>query len=118
LQLIRELGCEAGLVFNPATSIDLLPWCLHHLSFVLLMTVNPGFGGQKLIPSVINKIKNIHDLYPQLNICVDGGVTQENIASLAQAGATQFVAGSAIFNSSDYQTTIKKMRAQLATNEL
>lgn len=115
LQLIRDLGCEAGLVFNPATSIDLLPWCVHHLSFVLLMTVNPGFGGQKLIPSVINKIKQIHTLYPQLNIGVDGGVSSENIISLAQAGATQFVAGSAIFNSSDYQTTIKKMRAQLGS---
>lgn len=115
LQLIRDLGCEAGLVFNPATSLELLPWCIHHLSFVLVMTVNPGFGGQKLIPSVINKIKQIHTLYPNLNICIDGGVSIENIASLAQAGANQFVAGSAVFNSSDYQETINKMRAQLAS---
>ena len=115
LQLIRDLGCEAGLVFNPATSLELLPWCIHHLSFVLVMTVNPGFGGQKLIPSVINKIKQIHTLYPNLNICIDGGVSIENIANLAQAGANQFVAGSAVFNSSDYQETINKMRAQLAS---
>ena len=113
LQLINDLGCEAGLVLNPATPIDIVPWCIHHLSFILAMTVNPGFGGQKLIPSVINKIKQIHELYPALNICVDGGVCIENIAALAQAGASQFVAGSAIFNSSNYQVTIKKMRAQL-----
>jgi ribulose-phosphate 3-epimerase len=115
LQLIKDLGCEAGLVFNPATSIELLPWCIHHLSFVLIMTVNPGFGGQKLIPSMMNKIKQINTLYPNLNICVDGGVNIDNIASLAQAGASQFVAGSAIFNSSNYQTTIQKMRIQLST---
>ena len=115
LQLINDLGCEAGLVFNPASSIELLPWCIQHLSFVLAMTVNPGFGGQKLIPSVLDKIRQIHSLYPHLNICVDGGVSIENIASLAQAGASQFVAGSAVFNSSDYQATINKMRAQLAS---
>lgn len=115
LQLIRDLGCEAGVVLNPATSIEFLPWCIHHLSFVLVMTVNPGFGGQQLIPSMHAKISQIHTLYPQLNICVDGGVTVDNIASLAQAGANQFVAGSAVFNSSDYKTTIKDMRSQLAT---
>ena len=115
LELIRNLGCEAGLVLNPATPIEQIAWCLHHLSFVLVMTVNPGFGGQKLIPSVIDKIKQLHTLYPHLGICIDGGVSIENIASLAQAGASQFVAGSAIFNSSDYQGTISKMRAQLAS---
>ncbi|RUR09382.1 ribulose-phosphate 3-epimerase [Legionella sp. km772] len=114
LQLIKDLGCEAGLALNPASSIDSLTWCIHHLSFVLVMTVNPGFGGQKLIPSVINKIKHIKTLYPHLNICIDGGVSIENIARLAQAGASQFVAGSAVFNSSDYQDTISKMRVQLA----
>lgn len=117
LQLINDLECEAGLVFNPATGIECLPWCIHHLSFVLVMTVNPGFGGQKLIPSMINKIKQINTLYPQLNICVDGGVSIDNIASLAQAGASQFVAGSAIFNSPNYQATIKQMRAQLAITQ-
>ena len=115
LQLIKSFGCEAGLVFNPSSPIDLLPWCIHQLDFVLVMTVNPGFGGQKLIPQVVNKINLIHQLYPQLDICVDGGVSIENIASLAKAGANQFVAGSAIFNSSDYQQTIKNMREQLAS---
>lgn len=114
LKLITELGCEAGLVFNPATPIDLLPWCIHHLSFVLVMTVNPGFGGQKLIPQVITKITQIRQLYPQLGICVDGGVCIDNIALLARSGADQFVAGSAIFNSTNYQQTIKNMREQLA----
>jgi len=114
LQLIKKSGCEAGLVFNPATPIDMLPWCVHHLDFVLVMTVNPGFGGQKLIPEVLEKIKQIHLLYPKLDLCVDGGVTSENIASLAQLGANQFVAGSAIFNSTDYSRTIKIMREQLA----
>lgn len=113
LQLIRSFNCQAGLVLNPATSIDCLSWCAHQLSFVLVMTVNPGFGGQKLIPEIIEKIRQIHQRYPHLRICVDGGVTIDNIASLAQAGATEFVAGSAIFNSPDYQKTIKSMRAQL-----
>ncbi len=115
LQLIKELGCEAGLVLNPATSLESLTWCHHYLSFVLLMTVNPGFGGQKLIPEVIDKIKQVHERYPHLNICIDGGVTIDNIALLAQAGATQFVAGSAIFNSHNYEQTIKAMRHQLIT---
>ncbi|KTD74750.1 ribulose-phosphate 3-epimerase [Legionella waltersii] len=115
LQLINDLGCEAGLVFNPATPIDVLKWCAHRLSFVLVMTVNPGFGGQKLIPEAIPKISDIHQLYPDLGICVDGGVTANNIATLARSGAKQFVAGSAIFNSTDYNMTIKKMREQLTT---
>lgn len=118
LQLIKTLGCEAGLVLNPATSIESLSWCIHHLDFVLVMTVNPGFGGQKLIASMVDKIKQIHSLYPHLPICVDGGVTIDNIASLAQAGASQFVAGAAVFKSSDYKATIKQMRSQLATVKL
>ncbi|MFT4059552.1 MAG: ribulose-phosphate 3-epimerase [Legionella sp.] len=113
LQLIKDLGCEAGLVLNPATSIEVLTWCIHKLSFVLVMTVNPGFGGQKLIPEVISKISAIRQLYPQLDLCIDGGVTTKNIATLARAGANQFVAGSAIFNSANYQETIKLMRKQL-----
>lgn len=115
LQLIKTMGCKAGLVLNPATSLDSLTWCVHNLDFVLVMTVNPGFGGQKLIPEVINKISQIHQLYPQLNICVDGGVTTKNIADLARAGANQFVAGSAIFNSTSYTETITKMREQLGS---
>jgi ribulose-phosphate 3-epimerase len=114
LQLIKNLGCEAGLVLNPATSLDTLTWCIQHLSFVLVMTVNPGFGGQKFIPEMMRKISQLHHLYPQLDLCVDGGVTVDNIASIAREGANQFVAGSAIFNSIDYNKTINSMREQLA----
>lgn len=113
LQLIKELNCEAGLVLNPATSIDCLQWCVHRLDFVLIMTVNPGFGGQKLIAAVMDKITAVHQKYPKLPICVDGGVDIGNIGKLAQMGATQFVAGSAIFNSADYVKTIAAMRQQL-----
>jgi ribulose-phosphate 3-epimerase len=115
LHLIRESGCEAGLALNPATSPELLAWCVHKLDFVLVMTVNPGFGGQSLIPETLSKITNIHRQYPQLTICVDGGVTCDNIASLAAAGATQFVAGSAIFNTADYSKTIADLREKLWT---
>lgn len=111
LQLIKELGCQAGLVLNPATPLDCLVWCAHRLDFVLIMTVNPGFGGQTLIPAVIKKIECTHHQFPQLPICVDGGITPENITTLAHAGATQFVAGSAIFNSKDYAKTISMLRA-------
>lgn len=114
LQLIKDSGCAAGLVLNPATPIDVLAWCAHKLDFVLVMTVNPGFGGQKLIPEVMNKITHIRQLYPHLDLCVDGGVTTNNIATLARAGANQFVAGSAVFNSDNYQTTINDMRRELA----
>ena len=115
LQLIVDLGCEAGLALNPATPIEVLSWSIHHLSFVLIMTVNPGFGGQKLIPQMLDKIKQLHRRYPKLNISVDGGVSVDNIATLARAGANQFVAGSAIFHSQNYKLTIDQMRAQLAT---
>lgn len=114
LQLIKDSGCQAGLVLNPATPIEALTWCVHQLDFVLVMTVNPGFGGQKLIPEMMNKIQHIQQLYPQLNLCVDGGVTPENIAMLARAGANQFVAGSALFHSTNYQKTISTMRHQLS----
>ncbi|KTD13651.1 ribulose-phosphate 3-epimerase [Legionella gratiana] len=114
LNLIKDLGCEAGLVLNPATPIEVLTWCAHKLDFVLIMTVNPGFGGQKLIPEIINKIPQIRERYPQLDLCVDGGVTIENIATLARAGANQFVAGAAVFKSTNYKNTISAMREQLA----
>lgn len=114
LQLINELHCQAGLVLNPATPIDQLEWCLHRIQFVLVMTVNPGFGGQQLIPEVLPKIAQIKKRYPQLAICVDGGVTAANIAELAEAGAQEFVAGSAIFNSDNYQKTIAVMRQKLS----
>lgn len=115
LQLINNLGCKAGIALNPATSIESIKWCLHQLGFVLVMTVNPGFGGQQLIPEMLNKISQVHQLYPQLDVCVDGGVTPDNIAAIARAGANQFVAGSAIFKSSDYHKTISLMREQLAS---
>ncbi|MCX7117440.1 MAG: ribulose-phosphate 3-epimerase [Legionellales bacterium] len=111
LQLIQELGVQAGLALNPATPIDCLKWCADRLDFVLIMTVNPGFGGQTLIKTVIEKIKSTHHEYPHLPLCVDGGVTPDNISILAQAGATQFVAGSAIFKSKNYAHTISKLRA-------
>ena len=114
LQLIQESGCQAGLVLNPATSLDCINYCLHRLDYVLLMTVNPGFAGQALIPAVIAKITTLHQQHPTLTICVDGGVTPNNINELANAGATEFVAGSAIFNSDNYAKTIKSMREQLS----
>ena len=110
LQLIKDNGCQAGLVLNPATPLDCLQWCAHRLDFVLLMTVNPGFGGQKLIAEVIQKITITKNLYPHLPICVDGGVTPQNIKTLVTAGATQFVAGSAIFHSENYAKTIHLLR--------
>lgn len=114
LQLIQTQGCQAGLALNPATPIEAIQWCHQRLSFVLVMTVNPGFGGQTLIPEMIHKIQLIHQHYPQLPICVDGGVTVNNIASLAQAGATQFVAGSAIFNRTDYVQALSELRRALS----
>lgn len=114
LQLIKDLGCEAGLVFNPAASTEVMSWCAHRLDFVLVMTVNPGFGGQQLIPEVIKKIAQLHKIYPKTPICVDGGVSSDNIATLRDAGASQFVAGSAIFNSNNYTLTMRDMRAQLS----
>ncbi len=114
LQRIGDAGCKAGLVLNPATPVDGLDWIAHRLDFVLVMTVNPGFGGQKLIPEVVSKITDIRKKYPKLAVCVDGGVSPDNIDMLAQAGATQFVAGSAIFNSKDYSQTIQAMRNKLA----
>lgn len=113
LELIKKLNVKAGLVLNPATDPAIIQWCIERIDFVLIMSVNPGFGGQSLIKSVIPKILFIHEKYPQLPICVDGGVNTNNIKSLANVGAQEFVAGSAIFNSSSYKNTIKYMREQL-----
>lgn len=110
LQLIKDEGCQAGLVLNPATPIDCIEWCLHHLDYVVIMTVNPGFGGQVLIKDMIKKIERTHHQYPHLPICVDGGVTVQNIAALIAAGATEFVVGSTIFKSKDYAKTIASLR--------
>jgi ribulose-phosphate 3-epimerase len=111
LQCIRDVGCKAGLVLNPSTSLDCIEWCAHRIDFLLIMTVNPGFGGQTLIPEVIKKIEKAHHQYPDIPICVDGGITTDNIQSIALAGATEFVAGSTIFKSNDYSKTIAMLRA-------
>ena len=117
LQLIRESGCKAGLVFNPATPLNYLDHVLDKLDLVLLMSVNPGFGGQKFIPSTLDKLSKVRKMIDQsgldIRLEVDGGVKIDNIADVAAAGADMFVAGSAIFNTEDYADTIAQMRAQL-----
>ena len=120
--LIRDAGCKVGLVFNPATSLAYLDHTLHLLDLVLIMSVNPGFGGQKFIPAALDKIKAVRqriDLQVKaggrdIMLEVDGGVNTDNIGAVARAGADTFVAGSAIFGTGDYKTTIAKMRAELA----
>ena len=120
--LIRDSGCKVGLVFNPATSLAYLDHTLHLLDLVLIMSVNPGFGGQKFIPAALDKIKAVRqriDLQVKaggrdIMLEVDGGVKTDNIGAVARAGADTFVAGSAIFGAGDYKTTIAKMRAELA----
>jgi ribulose-phosphate 3-epimerase len=118
IALIKESGCKAGLVFNPATPLSYLDHTLEKLDLVLMMSVNPGFGGQQFISSVLPKIADVRrrikasgrDIWLE----VDGGVKADNIAQVAQAGADTFVAGSAIFGSKDYAATIREMRARLA----
>ncbi len=117
LQLIRDQGCKSGLVFNPGSSIDCLQYLLDKIDVVLLMSVNPGFGGQKFIPSTLDKLRQVREIidasgFP-IRLEVDGGVSVNNIAEIAAAGADMFVAGSAIFNSADYADTISAMRAEL-----
>ena len=118
LALIKECGCKAGLAFNPATPLTHLDHTLDKLDLVLLMSVNPGFGGQQFIPSVLPKIaevrKRIRDSAREVWLEVDGGVKIDNIAEIAKAGADTFVAGSAIFGSKDYAATLREMRARLA----
>jgi len=118
IALIRECGCKAGLVFNPATPLTYLDHTLDKLDLVLLMSVNPGFGGQQFIASVLPKIaevrRRIRKSGREIWLEVDGGVKSDNIAEIAQAGADTFVAGSAIFGSKDYAATIRDMRARLA----
>jgi ribulose-phosphate 3-epimerase len=120
--LIHDCGCKAGLVFNPATPLGFLDWTIDKLDLVLLMSVNPGFGGQSFIPSTLEKLKAVRarvDATQQrtgrpILLEVDGGVKVDNIASIARAGADTFVAGSAIFGTKDYVATVAKMRAELA----
>jgi ribulose-phosphate 3-epimerase len=118
LSLIREHGCKAGLVFNPATPLAWLDHALEKLDLVLLMSVNPGFGGQQFIPSVLPKIaearRRIAATGRDIWLEVDGGIKIENISEVAGAGADTFVAGSAIFGAKDYAATIREMRARLA----
>jgi ribulose-phosphate 3-epimerase len=115
LSLIREHGCKAGLVFNPATPLDWLDYVLDKIDIVLVMSVNPGFGGQKFIGSALQKLKRVREIIDRsgrpIRLEVDGGVKPDNIAEIGQAGADTFVAGSAIFGSDDYRKTIAAMRA-------
>ena len=117
--LIREHGCRPGLVFNPATPLDWLDYTLDNLDLVLIMSVNPGFGGQQFIPGALPKLAEVRRRIDAsgrpVRLEVDGGVKPANIAAIAAAGADTFVAGSAIFSSGDYAATIREMRAQIAT---
>jgi ribulose-phosphate 3-epimerase len=116
--LIRESGCKAGLVFNPATPLCWLDYTLDKLDLILIMSVNPGFGGQKFIPSALGKLRAVRERIVKSGrevwLEVDGGVRVDNIAEIARAGADTFVAGSAIFGTPDYRVTIAAMRAELA----
>jgi ribulose-phosphate 3-epimerase len=120
LALIRDEGCKAGLVFNPATPLDSLQYVIDKVDMVLLMSVNPGFGGQKFIPSALDKLREarkiIDDSGRDIRLEIDGGVKVDNIGEIAAAGADTFVAGSAIFGSEDYAATIAAMKAEIAKN--
>jgi ribulose-phosphate 3-epimerase len=118
IQLIKSTGCQAGLVLNPATPIDVLDYVLEELDLVLLMSVNPGFGGQSFIPSALTKLKQVRQMIDRtgknIRLEIDGGVKVDNIAEIAAAGADTFVAGSAIFNAPNYAEVIGQMRAEIA----
>jgi ribulose-phosphate 3-epimerase len=115
LQLIRDAGCQAGLVLNPSTPLEILDWTLEHVDLVLLMSVNPGFGGQSFIPHTLEKIRRVRRMIDAgeraVRLEVDGGIKVDNIAAVAAAGADTFVAGSAIFGAADYAQTINQMKA-------
>ena len=117
LQLIRDQGCQAGLVFNPATPLHYLDYVMDKLDLILLMSVNPGFGGQKFIPSTLDKLREVRERIDasgrDIRLEVDGGVKVDNIGEIAAAGADTFVAGSAIFSADDYPATIAAMREQI-----
>jgi ribulose-phosphate 3-epimerase len=118
LQVIRDAGCSAGLVFNPAASLDVLEWTIDRLDLILVMSVNPGFGGQSFIPGALKKIERVRQLIRMsgrdIRLEVDGGIKTDNIRAAADAGADTFVAGSAIFGQPDYKAVIDAMRARLA----
>jgi ribulose-phosphate 3-epimerase len=117
INLIKENGCEAGLVFNPTTPLGILDWALEQLDMVLLMSVNPGFGGQSFIPYVIEKARRVRAMIDatdlNIRLQIDGGVTVDNIGSIAGAGVDTFVSGSAIFGTDDYAETIAGMRKSI-----
>lgn len=119
LQMIREAGCKSGLVLNPHVGLDTLKYLMDKVDMILLMSVNPGFGGQSFIPSTLDKLREARALIDSsgydIRLEVDGGVTVNNIAEIAASGADTFVAGSAIFNAPDYAEVIAKMREQLST---
>ncbi len=121
LALIKESGCQAGLVFNPATPLSYLDYVMDKLDVILLMSVNPGFGGQKFIQETLNKLKQVREKIDQsgksIRLEIDGGVKVENIGEIYAAGADSFVAGSAIFNTDDYQKTIQAMRAEISKHQ-
>lgn len=118
VELIREHGCRPGLVLNPATPLNVLDYVLDKIDMILLMSVNPGFGGQKFIPAALGKLRRARDLIRasgrEIRLEIDGGVKVDNIGDIAAAGADTFVAGSAIFGSKDYRKTIADMRAAIA----
>ena len=119
LQLIKDAGCQAGLVFNPATPLDAASYVMDKIDMLLLMSVNPGFGGQSFIPTTLSKLAEARELIDSvahdIRLEVDGGISVQNIAEVAAAGADTFVAGSAIFNQPDYRVVIEQMRAELAS---
>lgn len=118
LQVIRDSGCKSGLVFNPATPLDYLKYVLDKVDMVLLMSVNPGFGGQSFIPTSLTKLREARKIIDEsgrdIRLEIDGGVKVDNIGEIAAAGADTFVAGSAIFNTENYKATIAAMRAEIA----
>ncbi|MEM7432016.1 MAG: ribulose-phosphate 3-epimerase [Pseudomonadota bacterium] len=120
LALIRDAGCKSGLVFNPATPLDCLEYVMDKVDMILLMSVNPGFGGQKFIPSALDKLRQARQLIEasghEIRLQIDGGVKVDNIGEIAAAGADTFVAGSAIFGSDDYAATISAMKQAIADN--
>lgn len=122
LQLIKEAGCKAGLVFNPGTPLHYLDHVMDKLDVILLMSVNPGFGGQSFIPSTLDKLRQVRQRIDasgfDIRLEVDGGVKVDNIAEIAAAGADMFVAGSAIFSQPDYKAVIDEMRVELAKTEV
>ena len=121
LQLVRQAGCKAGLVFNPAAPLDALRYVMDKVDMILLMSVNPGFGGQKFIPSTLDKLREARALIDasgyDIRLEVDGGVGPGNIGEIAATGADTFVAGSAIFDQPDYKAVIDDMRRELARND-